>query len=57
MKKGLGTVTCGHCGKRLAVVWPGHKYKMKCLHCGKTMSIHRQRLKNFETLKVQEVES
>ncbi len=51
MKNGIGMVTCGICGKKTPVLWPGHKYKMPCPHCGKTMNIHRQRLKKFEEMK------
>lgn len=51
MKKGIGIVTCGACRKSMPVAWPGHKYKMPCFYCGKTMNIHRQRLQKFEALK------
>lgn len=48
---GIGFVTCGNCGKTFPVLWPGEKYKMPCPFCGKSMKIHRQRLKKFEVLK------
>lgn len=51
MKKGLGIVKCGKCGRSIPVVWPGHKYKMTCPTCGAIMSIHRQRLKKFQPLR------
>lgn len=54
MKKGMGIVKCGNCGRQTAVIWPGHKYKMPCPTCKATMNIHRQRLKKFEALKNQE---
>ena len=54
MKKGLGIVTCGTCRRTMVVACPGHKYKVNCPTCGKTMNIHRQRLKRFEELKVKE---
>lgn len=51
MKRGLGIVKCGSCGKYTIAAWPGHKYKMPCPTCGATMNIHRQRLKKFEAFK------
>lgn len=53
MKKGIGIVKCGVCGRTIPVAWPGHKYKMPCMYCMAMINIHRQRLKKFEAFKKQ----
>ena len=52
MKTGFGLVTCGVCGEINPVTWFGEKYKIPCMKCKSTMSIHRQRLRKFKPCKV-----
>ena len=52
MKTGIGIVRCGNCQQMNVVFWPGHKCKVHCQNCGKSMSIHRQRLQKFQEVRV-----
>lgn len=51
MRKGFGTITCGHCHEKIVVIWHCEKFKMPCPRCRKRQTVTNVRLKNFKPLK------